>query len=210
MDDDVETILWKQVDRKRGILTKDDREYLLGEKSVEGQDEINHRYRIRQRIIQSFLDLVLIRGYLGKDDLKQIANDDRIVNSGVESALATLSYELLYWAEDVTHPIDSFEKIVGNAVLSKTSPEEIDGRMIEESAQVNIEIEQREVSVDVAVTALFSAVDGGEIPQEEVDRLVSSARRLTEATEETDDEEAIRLLLNHMIDRSEGPIFKAF
>ncbi|QLK25756.1 hypothetical protein HYG81_17005 [Natrinema zhouii] len=50
-----------RADRKRGILTKSDREYLMGKKDFDnGQQLRDTRYRIRERFKAAYLDLVLM------------------------------------------------------------------------------------------------------------------------------------------------------
>lgn len=155
MTDDIETEPWKETDRKRGILTEADREYLLGKRSVEGQDEINTRYRIRQRIIQSLLDIKIIVDNLSGEDLKQVANDARIDNRYIRVAATEMAYNLAYWNENFADSISVFEGMIGDAVpgrgevLEEMSPAEIPegaiGRLVR---HVDIEFEQEIIDID--------------------------------------------------------------
>lgn len=56
--------------RPRGILSKSDRQYLLGESDVEprSQTERNVRARIRRRIVHGFIDLALLEKQLEERD----------------------------------------------------------------------------------------------------------------------------------------------
>lgn len=116
MADDSETEPWRKIDRKRGILTKSDREYLLGEKSLDGQDEINTRYRIRQRVINSILDIHLIAQCLRQEDKTQIVNDKRVANRSTWESVSALAYDLVEKNSDTSEPIEIFEDVVAKAV----------------------------------------------------------------------------------------------
>lgn len=52
---------WFQPDRKRGVLTKQDRQHILnGLDELEGQKGRDARYRIRQRLLQSLFDFMVL------------------------------------------------------------------------------------------------------------------------------------------------------
>ncbi|MFC6723445.1 hypothetical protein ACFQE1_03375 [Halobium palmae] len=59
------------VERKRGVLTKKDREYLLGNITYESQQERNRRQHIRRRVKNSIIDFSLL-DRLESRDRKQI------------------------------------------------------------------------------------------------------------------------------------------
>lgn len=60
-------------DRPRGILTKDDRKFLRGEKEYEHvESNANARARIRERIINGFLDFALIEAALDDRDRERV------------------------------------------------------------------------------------------------------------------------------------------
>lgn len=61
-----------QSDRDRGVLSKADREFLLGEKDLTDQSTVNTRYRIRNRVRNGVYDFVLLELSLGNDDKRQI------------------------------------------------------------------------------------------------------------------------------------------
>lgn len=112
----LEPSLWLEADRKRGILTKNDREYLLGERELEGQDERNARYRIRQRIVQALADLVLIFRELDLDDMDQIANHEQVNVDNTPVALNALAYRLLLYNDNITNHLEQFEEDIIQAV----------------------------------------------------------------------------------------------
>jgi len=59
------------LERDRGVLTKSDREFLIGEKELEGQAERNARYRIRNRVEDALLDFFLLNA-ISEEDRKRI------------------------------------------------------------------------------------------------------------------------------------------
>lgn len=73
-------------DRQRGILSKADREYLLGEKpDLSDQGERDTRYRIRNRIESAILDFDLLEGALDFHDIELVFShlDDEDLSSVV-------------------------------------------------------------------------------------------------------------------------------
>lgn len=93
----------KYIDRKRGILTKNDREYLLGEKEISGQDERNLRYRMRQRILQSLLDIELLAMAYDDEELQKIVQDDQFPGKGIITATLRLAYRMSRHRFDDVH-----------------------------------------------------------------------------------------------------------
>lgn len=66
-------INFRQEDRDRGILTKSDRKYLVGEKDLSEQSQRDARYRIRNRLINGILDLSFLKFHLPERDRHQVA-----------------------------------------------------------------------------------------------------------------------------------------
>lgn len=65
-------------ERNRGILTSNDREYLLGEREdIEGAYERKVRKRIRNRILNAIIDFWILDLCLDDEDLDQIFDPDR-------------------------------------------------------------------------------------------------------------------------------------
>lgn len=70
---DVDGALDDEIARKRGILTTDDREFLLrgpddrSERAIKGKEQ-----RIRQRVRNTILDLSLLHGQLSDEDREYI------------------------------------------------------------------------------------------------------------------------------------------
>lgn len=63
---------WASLDRERGVLTPDDRNYLIGEKELSDQAERNTRFRIRKRLKNSLFDFNILYDYLPSEDRKQV------------------------------------------------------------------------------------------------------------------------------------------
>lgn len=87
---------WRDPDRDRGILTPSDRRYLLGEVELEGQDERNARYRIRQRVKESLQDMVLIAEEMEERDIDHIADSDVFGDEFVRLLLTRSSIMIMY------------------------------------------------------------------------------------------------------------------
>lgn len=94
----------KLIDRKRAALTRTDREYLLGRKNYESdQADRNARYRIREHLRHSFIDLGIVAldddGLLEDTALKQAEiasdNDDTPVHMPTET-MPILTCRLLH------------------------------------------------------------------------------------------------------------------
>jgi hypothetical protein len=51
----------RETDRKRGLLTRDDRKFLIGETDTTGQAKYNTKYRIKQRVKRGLRDIAFIR-----------------------------------------------------------------------------------------------------------------------------------------------------
>lgn len=81
--------------RERGILSRADREYLLGESDIEekSQQERNARGRIRQRVTNAMLDFTLLNRHLAVRDRQMVADALRKAYSEHEEQTWTLGPE---------------------------------------------------------------------------------------------------------------------
>jgi len=75
-------------DRDRGILTTDDRDYLMGRKDLTEDSERNTRLRIRTRTRDSLYDFDYLNKHLANKDITQLAIDDGEIDENVFSAAA--------------------------------------------------------------------------------------------------------------------------
>lgn len=94
---DEQTSLWDAAsdpDRKRGFLTKRDREYIIGEIDVEGQKERDLRYRIRNRVKNGLFDMVVLDTY-PDDELEKILSSADYPPDNLIVHLYTIAYRLL-------------------------------------------------------------------------------------------------------------------
>ncbi|WP_152436511.1 hypothetical protein [Halosimplex carlsbadense] len=73
-------------DRKRGILTTDDRDYLTGRKNLQSDSERNSRNRIRNRVRNGLYDFEYLRGSLEQRDVAQLATTDGVADEEVFTA----------------------------------------------------------------------------------------------------------------------------
>jgi len=147
----VDEHLWEDVkDMDRGIFTKQDRKYLTGQAGVDGQDERNTRYRIRQRVISSFLDIHYLMQRVDDEDMSQIANSEELTDSVIihgshEPRLLTdlvfLAYQLAVFNEDVLNPIQALEESVETAVRNmerRQDPSDDTHEMVKSTAEIEV------------------------------------------------------------------------
>lgn len=113
-------MLSEEVDRPRGILTKADREFLLGERTYDSeQTKQNTRARIRQRLQNAILDLKLLNHTLHDRDLDLVfgVNEEEVAETRIAStdAFSLLFRGLLRADNDMTRNIrvsDGIERAV--------------------------------------------------------------------------------------------------
>jgi len=110
-------------DREPGILTYDDREYLLDQKDVTGGSEIQLRQRLRDRIRNGLLDFELLLYCLDDQDVqtifsnisgpfRTIGTDGREVHDGAKYTLAFLYFGITEFSQ-----VD-FEELLEAAIES--------------------------------------------------------------------------------------------
>ena len=84
---------WKETDRKRGIFTERDREYLLRELDISGQDKLNLLYRMRQRLRESLLDTNMLP-HVPEDEIDKVAEEEHFPIGMIVASLAEFIYKL--------------------------------------------------------------------------------------------------------------------
>lgn len=88
-----------EIDRKRGIITPNDREFLLGESDIEpnSQSERIKRFRIRERVANALRDFQHLRR-LEQADLNQIVSqfDEDELNELIEDIAWFVAYLDMY------------------------------------------------------------------------------------------------------------------
>lgn len=134
---------WAIADRDRGILTKHDRAYLLGEKKLDGQDERNARYRIRNRTQQAIVDAYLISHYLSSTDKSQLADalsDQKFRIENCAHGVVSLAYSILKSSDEVDNLTESFNRAVELGVSSVESPTEDDDGVYRVTASVSVDV----------------------------------------------------------------------
>ena len=73
-------------DRKRGILTTDDRDYLRGRKNMKRASERNARQRIRDRTRNGLYDFEPLTNELADKDVSQLATQNGTVDKNILNA----------------------------------------------------------------------------------------------------------------------------
>jgi len=108
-------------DRKRGILTTDDRDYFLGRKNYDPGTERNTRQRIRDRTRNALYDFEYLSTDLASRDVSQIATENGAANeqlfTAAEEAIAFL-FKLCQHAPDseAYTTDDRFREILRNGI----------------------------------------------------------------------------------------------
>lgn len=136
---------WTNTDRKRGILTKGDREYLLNQDSLEGQDRRNARYRIRQRLSNALLDLALLTEVQMGEDLKQVVEKEDIDDEFITEAAVVFAYDLIRYNSRFENPIDIFEIMIEEALekrVDESSPDTGQILISQLRSEANLEVEE--------------------------------------------------------------------
>lgn len=102
-------------DRPRGILTADDRRFLLGEKEFKHQQsKTNARSRIRKRVANGILDFGLIYYHLRDEDIWQIFEyDNETERLSLDHSIVEL-ISLVYFGTTGFHP--PFETLLKRGV----------------------------------------------------------------------------------------------
>lgn len=105
---------YREPDRKRGIFTKKDRQYLLGELEIDGQDERNLRYRMRQRVLEAVHDLILLESEYPDEELKKVFENSVLGNIPPMAKITTLAYRIARFTYD--NPVLYFEAALRGAI----------------------------------------------------------------------------------------------
>jgi len=121
-------------ERDRGILSKTDREYLLGLKNYENkQSEANRRQDIRNRLRNSLRDFKIIWPLLDQKDRAQVftSSDDNVIDDSVEAMIS-----LVYLG--LNQDIPRLEKAIKRGILAgeNVNPEG-DAKNIDVSININ-------------------------------------------------------------------------
>ena len=108
-------------DRKRGILTTSDRDYLTGRTSLSGGSERNRRQQIRDRTRNGLYDFRHLAAELAERDITQIATDNGVADDQIfdaaEEAIAFI-FKLCQHAPDTESysTDDRFREILRNGI----------------------------------------------------------------------------------------------
>lgn len=142
-------IMNTDIDRKRGVLTRADRAYLLGETEMtHEQSKRNAEARIRRRITNALLDFDLLVHMLARKDRQQVferaATDDELL----DGVTAMLAFTYLGLKEQGIE----FEEVLSPAVRS--SEEAYAASELEANVSVDLTFE-----VETTVEATFEGIE---------------------------------------------------
>lgn len=108
-------------DRKRGILTTDDRDYLIGRKNLTTESENNTRLRIRRRIRNGIFDFEHLVDDVETKDVEILVSDagqpDEALFSSAEAAVAFIFRMCLLAPEtEGASTTDRFRELLENGI----------------------------------------------------------------------------------------------
>ncbi|MBX0322933.1 hypothetical protein EGH21_07820 [Halomicroarcula sp. F13] len=164
-------------DRPQGLLTYDDREYLLGEKDISDASETQLRQRMRDRIRNGLVDFELLFHYLDDRDLQTIFSD---ITEPPEGSEISEVYDGIRWALAFSyygiteHTHVNFERLLEEAIEigSNRSRKATEGEHQKAAiASVNIEVDWRVRFVDPE-RAMEKLRDGEWLTDKEIGALV--------------------------------------
>lgn len=145
-------------DRERAMLTKTDRELLLGEKEYKSDQALrNARHRVREHVRNSLLDAFTVSTLIETDELEQIAErhfelgeEDDYTATTLSSGVLSLAIRLMYI--EATQEFDtSFTEYVESRVATEVrSVIEHETETAVTEIDVDIDITKRE-DIDEAV-----------------------------------------------------------
>jgi len=138
---------YMEADRKTGILTQNDRLYLLDELELSGQGERNTRYRIRQRLIQSFLDLQLLSREYSDAELEKVVDHEDIHARALSLSLVDLAYNILMAESGYT--TEDFERIIEQVVRQQRVKQMPVPTSLEQLHDIGVEVDISLSEVDI-------------------------------------------------------------
>jgi len=164
---------YRKIDRSRGILTPTDRELLLGQKEYESDQALrNARYRIREHIRHSLLDMFLIYNDIDYDELAQVvqrqdklnSNDETRAPGGSAHGLALITVGLQIANERHRTYRNNFEELAEHKVESAIRQfQRHTGSEIIKTVDVDISIESEKNTDELIEHLLFEDPDVGTV-----------------------------------------------
>lgn len=108
-------------DRKRGILTTDDRDYLNGRKELQNDSERNARKRIRDRVRNGVYDFEYLTEEFEERDILQLVTDEGELNEELFTAaedVIAFMFQMCTHASGLSEqsPDDHFRTILRNGI----------------------------------------------------------------------------------------------
>lgn len=166
--------------RPRGILSKVDRAYLFGEREFEyRQSELNRQQDIRERVVDSLQDFILLDTLLSEKQTNKIFNeeiDNEILNTSIESFVSFVYSGLNKDTARLENIIES-----GVFAASKTNT---DSRLQGEVTNVDVSIDiYRTPDID-ELYKKFQQGDIDSLTDSDIGMLVRSGKLNSEEIEE--------------------------
>lgn len=169
------------LDRKQGIFTPRDREYLLNRLDVDDQTERDIRYRIRNRLQNSLIDLGLADNLSKKDFLNTLLSTGARTDVILEYLL-TAAYKGTYFIYPQEGPEEVFAALV-HRVIHEVEMEMARGTDIAIGGiEVDIQVDRRKLTM----SELFERMKRGEASREEIQTYMGEVGPDYMVIEETD------------------------
>ena len=130
--------------RPRGVLTSDDRAYLLGQKDLGDQAERDTRYRIRERVKNALWDFNLLSEFQERRDREKIFEVFEDEPEFLADVLTYVFCGLYDQVGEVNEATEQFEWLLSNALRNAISDE----KHLVEDVTVDISIEVRQPEVE--------------------------------------------------------------
>jgi len=104
-------------DRPRGIITRTDREFLIGEQELDNQKASDRRYRIRKRLENALLDIMLLSEHLESNDRAKVFRQSFGDN---HRQLQKIFNFFIEGARDTTISDEELGEIAGRTILNQS------------------------------------------------------------------------------------------
>ena len=145
---------WEKVDRKRGVLTKQDREYLLNKLELDGQRERDTKFRIRERIRNAVYDINILSDSYPSGEYEKVINSSAIY-PGMVGNMVEFGFKLLVAQVGITKAVNTFEALVQMAISPVIIDNLEDEDEIPVSISVNIDVEKTEFDEDQVLNRIL-------------------------------------------------------
>lgn len=179
MPDGSEIIPWTVAarERPRGILTKEDREYLVGEKDLSDQAERDTRYRIRERVKNAVWDFHLLTTFHEQRDRERVFEAFADRPTFIRDIISYIFLGFLDHNPDRDEALAKFKQLLSDAISQVLE----DRDYLIDNVNVEISVEARQPDID----ELIQKVEDRSAEIQEIVFLSQHSDDLTQSQERT-------------------------